>query len=251
MKIEIGKYLNYFGPYQLAEKLLFWVPKEKDEFGFSRTSDRVHEFGELLAHGSVTPDPKIGDIYTINDRPTTILASFLDWIHSKRKRKIKVRIDPWDTWSMDDTLGYIILPMLKQLKETQHGVAMVDLEDVPEHMRSDTHNDYDDQKCFDFYFEDADKHEKKEGIYNNEDRWNWILDEMIFAFECKVGKYENWDDQFYSGTNKITFKQLEGGMSEMIQNGDRQYDIDGHNKFHDRIKNGFLLFGKYYEALWD
>ena len=35
------------------------------------------------------------------------------------EQQVSVRIDPWDTWSMDDTLAQIILPMLKQLKNTQ------------------------------------------------------------------------------------------------------------------------------------
>jgi hypothetical protein len=29
------------------------------------------------------------------------------------ERKIDVRIDKYDTWNMDSTLAYIILPMLK------------------------------------------------------------------------------------------------------------------------------------------
>jgi len=27
MKINIGPYINYLGPYQIAEKLLFWMDK--------------------------------------------------------------------------------------------------------------------------------------------------------------------------------------------------------------------------------
>ena len=36
---------------------------------------------------------------------------------------------------MDRTLAHIIIPMLKQLKETKHGSAMVDDEDLPPHMQ--------------------------------------------------------------------------------------------------------------------
>ena len=37
MKIRIGPYTDWFGPYQLAETLMFWVPEEKDEHGFPHT----------------------------------------------------------------------------------------------------------------------------------------------------------------------------------------------------------------------
>jgi len=50
-------------------------------------------------------------------------------------RVIDVHIDEFDTWSMDDTLSHIILPMLKQLKETKHGAPNVDKEDVPSELR--------------------------------------------------------------------------------------------------------------------
>jgi len=45
-------------------------------------------------------------------------AKLLGW---NSKRKVSVRIDKCDTWSMDNTLAYIIHPMLVQLKATQHG----------------------------------------------------------------------------------------------------------------------------------
>ena len=38
------------------------------------------------------------------------------------RRKIKIQIDKWDTYSMDHTLAMIIYPMLLQLKATKHGV---------------------------------------------------------------------------------------------------------------------------------
>ena len=53
----------------------------------------------------------------------------------KGNQKVSIRIDPWDTWSMDTTLAHIVLPMLKQLKATKHGAPQVDVEDVPEELR--------------------------------------------------------------------------------------------------------------------
>src|SRR6056300_1762589 len=55
--------------------------------------------------------------------------------YDNAKQTEKIRIDPWDTWSMDHTLAPIILPMLKQLKETKHGAPYVDPKDVPIELR--------------------------------------------------------------------------------------------------------------------
>jgi len=238
MKIKIGPYKNWFGPYQLAELLMFWVPKEKDEYGIPRTADRVHNFGEWLAHGSVWPEPEVGDIHKWGDRPHTWLSKFLSWIDSKKKRTIKVHIDRWDTWSMDDTLAHIILPMLKQLKETKHGAPYVDLKDVPKelHGKKLTKKQKDNGEVDDKHFE----------------RWDWVLDEMIFAFETKVDD-GRWEEQFETGEYDLQWEKLENGNSRMVHgpNHTAETDWEGKKAYQERISNGFRLFGKYYENLWD
>ena len=237
MKIKIGKYKDWFGPYQLAEKLMFWVPKEKDEYGFPHTADRVHKFGEWLAHGSIEPEAEVGEIRKWGDRPPTLLYRFLSWIHSKQERTIKVQIDPWDTWSMDHTLAYIILPMLKQLKETKHGAPFVDPKDCPPELKP----------------KKLTKKEKENGHTDSThfERWDWVLDEMIFAFENKVN--DDWEEQFETGTSDLQWKKLEDGCSQMVEgpNHTRVYDWEGRKAYQSRITNGFRLFGKYYENLWD
>ena len=238
MKVRIGPYKDWFGPYQLAEKLMFWVPKEKDEYGIPRTADRVHNFGEWLAHGKALPEPEVGDTYTMwEDRPHTWQYKVLSWIHSKQKRTIKVHIDRWDTWSMDHTLAPIILPMLVQLKATKHGAPYVDLKDVPKelHGKKLTKKQKDNGEVDDKHFE----------------RWEWVLDEMIFAFDSKVN--DDWEEQFETGTSDIQWKKLENGCSEMIRgpNDTKEYDWEGRKKYQERISNGFRLFGKYFENLWD
>ena len=45
MKVKIGPYKDYFGPYQLAEKLCFWAKPVKDEWGIEDKPDWVHNFG--------------------------------------------------------------------------------------------------------------------------------------------------------------------------------------------------------------
>ena len=239
MKVKIGKYTSWWGPYQLAETLCFWAKETVvDEYGMKSKPDYVHHFGEWLAHGSVWPEPEVGDIHKWGDRPHTWLYKFLSWIHSKQERTIKVHIDRWDTWSMDNTLAYIVLPMLKQLKETKHGGPYVDLKDVPKelHGKKLTKKQKDNGEIDDKHFE----------------RWDWVLDEMIFAFETKVDD-GRWEEQFESGTSDIQWKTLENGNSEMIRgpNDTKEYDWEGRKKYQERISNGFRLFGKYYENLWD
>ena len=237
MKIKIGPYTNYFGPYQLAETLCFWAKKEKDEGGIPRNPDWVHTFGEWLAHGDVEPEAEVGEVRSWDrERHETVLSKFLTWIHSKKKRTIKVHIDRWDTWGMDDTLAYIILPMLKQLKATKHGAPYVDLKDVPKelHGKKLTKKQKDNGEVDDKHFE----------------RWDWVMSEMIFAFETKVN--DGWEDQFETGESDIQWKTLEGGMSQMVEGPKhtRVYDWEGRKKYEERIANGFRLFGKYYQSLW-
>jgi len=242
MKVKIGPYKNWIGPYQLAEMLCFWVKKQPGEYGILSKPDWVHKFGEWLAYGSVEPEPGVGEVYSFidDDRKPTWLNRFLTWVHSKKDRKILVRIDPWDTWSMDDTLAHIILPMLRQLQATKHGSPLVDDEDVPEHLRSTASLEL--------------TQEEKDwgGIDSNHHlRWDWALDEMIFAFENKLD--DSWQDQFHKGEFKFKMKKLENGMSEMIRDEkDRDnIDWDGMKAYQARISNGFRLFGKFYESLWD
>lgn len=238
MKVYIGPYTQWFGPYQLAEKLMFWVPKERDEYGFPQTPDRVHRFGEWLAHGSVEPEPEVGEIFDLNrERHNTWIYKLLLWIDKRKKRKIQVRIDPWDTWSMDHTLAHIILPMLKQLDATKHGAPHVDDEDVPGHLRSTAARE--------LTAEEKNYHAPDEHHFA---RWDWVLKEMMFAFESELD--DSWEDQFHTGDKTFAFKKLENGMSEMVSTGERKYDFEGRKEYQKRISNGFRLFGKYYQALW-
>jgi uncharacterized protein with HEPN domain len=89
------------------------------------------------------------------------------------------------------------------------------------------------------------------------DRWAWVLDEMIFAFEHKVD--DTWKDAFQSG--KIDHKSVacawdaigKPTMYQWEDGPDHTYQVDwaGLQAVQDRIANGFRLFGKYYEGLWD
>ena len=164
-------------------------------------------------------------------------------------RVVNIHIDNYDTWNMDDTLAHIILPMLKQLKEKKHSSPMVDIEDVPPELQLHGSSRYElsqydlfpseeyDQMCWD-------------AIHA---RWDWVMDEMIFAFECLVGELQDWEEQFWSGESDIYFEDLEDGTSELKygSNHTREWDREGYIKWGERMENGFRLFGKYYRGLWD
>ena len=199
MKIYLGKYKNWFGPYQLAEKILFFIPKEIDEHGCPDTREFVHKFGEFLAYGSIKTECLDSKKLFDDDRESTWLFKFLLWIESKRKRKEYIKIDRWDTWNMDHTLALIVLPMLKQLKSTKQGSFLVDLEDVPEYMRTTETEDYDDQLTLDFYKDDVKKDEKLG--YDIHDRCEWVMNEMIFAFEHLVD--DKWEEVYRKGKIEI------------------------------------------------
>ena len=238
MKIYIGPYKNWIGPFQIAEKILFWMDKDKDE--------RVHNFGEWLAHGSVEPEPefKTGmDILSRKERPNTLLYRFLLWIESKRKRKVKIRIDRYDTWGMDSTLSMIILPMLKQLHETKHGAPYVDDGDVPEHLRSTV----------------AEPRENEWDTDSNHFlRWDWVMDELIWTF-TQLHPDTDWEDQYRSGEydlHSVPCEWDEAGKPTLFQmkdgpNHTAKIDYDGMKAHQDRINNGLRLFGRYYQGLWD
>lgn len=245
MKVILGKYKNWFGPFQLAEKLWFWE-KDKDK-------DKIHKLGEWLAYGKIEPKKEIGDIHNflkIDENPT-LLYKFLSWIDKFRKRKQIIRIDPWDTWSMDRTLAPIILPMLKQLRETQHSYPLVDLIDLPIELQFTWNENWESQKTFDFY------HEDDEDFFNIQEKqwnlqWNYILDQMIYSFERIVDN--SWEDKFHSGNIDMQSKVIkEDGTCEIIKgpNDTHEFDVDGYKLEQEKISNGLKLFGKYYQNLWD
>lgn len=164
---------------------------------------------------------------TEKERWIEILEDSIQWVYNhtinlyldRKVQKIKVRIDPWDTWSMDHTLSQICVPMLKQLKETKHGAPCVDDEDVPAELMAK----YAEEK-------------PKDGTDSNWfKRWDWVMDEMIFAFESIDS---NWEDQFW-----VTDPDEKFGV--------RCPDWEARQAYQDRIQNGFRLFGKYFQSLWD
>jgi hypothetical protein len=185
MKIKIGPYLNWWGPYQIADLL--------QHVGVSE--DTCHKIGEKLA--------------------ATPLNAICEWIHERRKRTSVIRIDKYDTWSMDSTLAPIILPMLIQLKSLKHG--------SPCDMLGFQQTSNSAQYCFDFYREDDDRADAA-----GHAEWSAIMSKMIWSFEQLSN--DDWEEQFFK---------------------DDEYDHVGHQAYHRRINEGLELFGKHFRSLWD
>ena len=202
MKVYLSKYrYHWISPYTVLEKVFFWREIDYDEPIIDKWSDRLAP----ICQG---------------------IQKVLDFIHPKINY---VKIDRWDTWSMDYTLSFIVVPMLKQLKETKHGAPFVDDEDVPDELKSTSappkENDYDTDE-------------------NHFKRWDWALNEMIWSFEQnldtnseeKFFDHAEWDEKekdFGKNLHKIKIDQV------------------GLKVHQDRKANGFRLFGKYYQGLWD
>lgn len=147
MKVYIGPYINWVGPYQIAEKLLFWANKYED--------DRVHAFGTWLA--------------TNKQGESSWLMKVCQWFHNKQKRKIKIKIHGYDLWSADETLNHVIHAVLVEFVKNIGGSPAVDKEDVPEELHS-TYGEYSesDGGMSTFYSHEA---------------WKYVLNEMIYAFD--------------------------------------------------------------------
>jgi hypothetical protein len=132
----------------------------------------------------------------------------------RQEQKMSIKIDQWDTYSMDSTLAHIVLPMLKQLKATKHGTPLVDDEDVP-HLAKRGYKKSEGMQRDMFA-----SHEHDELVWNQHIvRWDWIMDEMIWTFQEKCR--DSWEER------------------------------DKQKEHHERIENGFRLFGKYFDRLWD
>ena len=204
MKINIGPYKYWFGPYQLCALLKY--------VGVSESScDNIAE--------------------KISARP-------FEWFDKKfKKRKISIQIDDYDTWSADHTLSLIIHPLLVKLKNKKDGAPHVDNEDVPENIRSTNakpkENEWDTDE---FHF----------------DRWDYVLDEMIFAFEKSIDN--SWEEEFYSGKSDPEWKCINEDETDpekrLYEDDTFKIDHDGMKRIQNRIQNGHRLFGKYYSHLW-
>jgi hypothetical protein len=223
MKIYIGPFKNWVGPYQIAEKIVFW------------DKDKAHSFGRFLSTGTTK---KIESDKLFGDEPNyTWFHNVLQWIDGKKSRTVKIQIDDYDIWNTDVTLAVIILPMLIKIRDAKQGTPFIQDEDVPDELKSTNAPPKEHEWDWDNL---------------NGDRWKWALDEMIWAFE-QLQPDCDWEAQYHTG--KIEF--LKGSPDEhgnfplLRGPGDtHRLDRDGLMAHSKRIDRGTNLFGKYFRSLW-
>jgi hypothetical protein len=159
-----------------------------------------------------------------------LLTRFNEWRMSKGNQRTYIKLDPWDTWSLDCTLASIIIPLLTQLKNTTHVYP---------------------------YSEDI----------QDEDDWDEILGKMIWSFQEIVD--DNWEAQYILEWPEIDSDDLfdkkadekTWGVSipgepnepalELKWKKRGVYDLEGMQKHQERIQDGINLFAKYYFNLRD
>jgi hypothetical protein len=152
---------------------------------------------------------------------------------------VEVQIDDYDVWSMDITLAKIIEPMLVKLALAKRGAPYVNVEDCPPSLNP-TNDNVDVNGNWLGGIDDT-----------HHARWTWVLDEMIWAFHQK--NYD-WEEQYYSGESDVYFEDAEEEGYKVMKRGPNDtFRVDrAAMKVHqERMNNGFRLFGKYYENLWD
>lgn len=236
MYVKMGPYKDWIGPYQIADLLQY--------IGVSE--DRCDKIGEWLSK--------------------TWVNTLCEKLHKKRDRKIVIRIDRYDTWSMDHTLAHIILPMLKQLKETKHGSPYVDQNDLPSDLRLTKR----EQKVFDEGHWNkklkATKEEIDAASKKFHAQFDWIMDQMIWSFEQELDE-ENEHKHYYDPY--LPGEEIEEDVPEKVINDDGtvtetaplfgkdwrrkmgKFNTEKHKAYAERKQLGFTLFGKYYQSLWD
>jgi hypothetical protein len=168
---------------------------------------------------------------------------------NKGNRKIDVQIERHDTFSMDHSLSYIILPMLLQLKAEKMG--------VPAEFADVGGADYSNQESFDFY-----KETHNESFDMSCKKWDEILDKMIWSFQQIV--VDDWESKYYHGkadydwvpSQEQYMNPVNGQMEDTFQMVDKNpqdhwTDFNGMRLHQERIQEGLELFGKYYQHLWD
>jgi hypothetical protein len=226
MKIYISNYRNHWiSPYTIIEYIFFWTDWSK----CGRNKG-------VIADEDYVDHPKWVERWAKRVEPiSTAIRVVLDFIHPRINY---VKIDRWDTWSMDHTLAHIILPMLKQLDKEKHGAPYTNDEDVPEYLRSHMA-------------------QPKENEWDTDSlhfmRWDWILAEMIWAFQQEIRDDDEADFYDYSAYEKDNGKTNFDQFFKDISDGVKRTKVDDEGlKAHQKRKaNGFRLFGKYYQNLWD
>lgn len=207
MYAKIGPYHHWFQPARWLKKWTLWYHGLGDRADWDKIPDASEKYDQI----------------TERLREQTLykwLSDIEAWVDSHYKRRIKIKIHYYDVWGMDHTLAMLIVPMLKMLRERKHGAPFVDDDDVPEELRSTAAPPVEEWQTDDNHFK----------------RWEWVMDEMIWAFEQIEN--DDADSQFFKYPNPDNFENCE-------------FNKEGYQAHQHRLDRGTRLFGKYFRGLWD
>lgn len=213
MRVKIGPYKSWIGPYQLTG----WIKRIFGEKRYDKftDSDFFNKFSDFVMPACT-------------------------YVEKKRKRSIRIQIDKYDTWSADNTLSHIAVPLLEQLRDKKQGSPIIEDEDLPEYLQSVVRADVD--------FTSGDQDDLIEA------RWNWIMNEIIWALT--EHRDDTWEEMYYDRNVADPGKTLAALTGEEIfaiippARDAANVDFDGRLLHDERIQRGMELFGKYFRSMW-
>jgi hypothetical protein len=122
----------------------------------------------------------------------------------RKNKRVSVHIDDYDLWNADNTLAIVIVEVLKRFRSQYTGSPHVDNDDVPDELKMSA------EQLVQF-------HETGETDSEYHKRWEYVLDEMIFAMDFVANAASHYTET---------------------------------EEEDERVNNGLRLFGKYMRALW-
>lgn len=162
-----------------------------------------------------------------NTAATWVLSHTINPVFRWYGRREYVKIDNYDIWNLDHTLAQIALPALRLLREDQTGTPGVRAEDIPTHLIVKAYNE-----------SQAEHYDEKYPPYlYSESAWDWVLGEIIYALDQHTMDFPE------SRQGRLFLSYERGDMSQ--SNWMILTKSDG-----ERIQNGFVLFGKYFQNMW-
>ena len=216
MKVYINGYPDHWiSPYTIIDYTFFWTDWSK-----------CHRDKGIVEDVDFVDRPEWAEKWSDRLDP---ICKVIKRIREVIKPTIRyVKIDRYDTWSMDHTLSYIIHPMLVQLNKEKHGAPFTDDADVPDELKSTSAPPKENE------WDTDDNHFK---------RWDWIMNEMVWAFEQELK--DDDEAQFFDHSESNEVKDWNERMGKL------KVDREGLEAHQKRKANGYRLFGRYYSNLWD
>jgi hypothetical protein len=142
-------------------------------------------------------------------------------------RSTIVDIHDSDIDNADYILAMIAAPLLEKLRQNKQGSGNIDDIDVPENLRSTSV-----PKPHDCYVDE-----------NHHLRWDYVMNEMIFAMR-EIANQKSSTDLFFDHSkldeNSSFAEQIDAVICDRI----------GLDAYDQRIQKGCELFGKYFQSLW-